>query len=79
MIYRSRDSNIWDDRRQAMIDEHSAWLTWAQDNKIPVKIPRRRVDEGGYSELLNLPGARAAVTHWWYRTLGAIARLGERD
>lgn len=52
--------------RREMIDHHSQFLTMALrgDAETP-KIPRRRVDQGGYSELMKRPGARAAALAWW--------------
>jgi hypothetical protein len=65
------------DRREAMIAQTSAWLTWALENDVEVpRIPRRRVDEGGFGELLRLPQARAAVSWWWYRTFAYLDQLG---
>ncbi len=65
------------DRREAMIAQTSAWLTWALDNDVPVpRIPRRRVSEGGFTQLLQLPEARAAVQWWWYRTFTFLDHLG---
>lgn len=64
------------DRREYMIAETSTWLTWMLDNDIPVpRIPRRRVSDGGFTELLNLPGARMAMNVWWIRTLDWMDRL----
>lgn len=55
-----------------MIAEHSAFLTWAlaEDRGFP-RIPRRRVDRGGFTELLTMPVARAAVSHFWKRIFNA--------
>lgn len=59
--------------REVMIRETNAFLKWALSNpdKVPT-IPKRRVDLGGYHYMLQRPGARAAVDHWWYQ---AIRRL----
>lgn len=53
-----------------MIAQTSAFLTWAlaEDRGLP-RIPRRRVDEGGFSELLKQRAVRAMVDRWWNRTL----------
>ena len=61
-------------RRQQMIAETEAFLSWAMAHQrgLP-RIPRRRMDEGGFSGLLKRPGARAAVTHWWYRVLDELS------
>ena len=67
------------DRRQQMIDETGAWLTWALKSGVELpRIPRQRVDHGGYAQLLKSPGAKAAVEHWWYRTLDAVGRIASR-
>ena len=65
------------DRREMMIAQTSAWLTWAMDNDVRVpRIPRHRVDRGGFRELLRLPHARAAVNWWWYRTFQYLDQIG---
>lgn len=63
------------DRRSEMIAQTSAWLTWALSNDVAVpRIPRRSVAAGGFSDLLRLPEARAAVHHWWAMTLDRMDR-----
>jgi hypothetical protein len=53
-----------------MIAETNAFLSWAlADGRTLPRIPRRRVDAGGFSELMRRPLARAAVAHWWRRVL----------
>jgi hypothetical protein len=65
------------DRRERMIHETSAFLTWALTSGVRLpRIPRRRVDDGGFAEMMRLPAARAAVNYWWSRTLDAVDRLG---
>lgn len=62
-----------------MIDETSAFLTWALRNNIEFpRVPTRPVDEGGFSQLLRRPGARAAVNRWWMRTLDLVGRLTDK-
>jgi hypothetical protein len=53
-----------------MIQQTSAFLTWAlaEDRGLP-RIPRRRVDQGGFAPLLRQPGVRQMVDRWWTRTL----------
>jgi hypothetical protein len=60
------------DPRQQMIDETSRWLTWAlaADRGLP-RIPRCRVDEGGFAELVARPEGRALAYRWWDRTLAS--------
>jgi hypothetical protein len=56
--------------RETMIGQTNAFLNWAmsESRDLP-RIPRRRVDQGGFQELLRHPGARALVRHWWERVL----------
>jgi hypothetical protein len=68
-----------------MIAETSAWLTWALDHDLDAsattgwpRIPRRRVDLGGFGNLIHHPGARAAVHHWWMKTLGVVHNVSEK-
>ena len=63
-------NNVLRDPRQEMIDETGAFLSWAlaEGRQLPA-IPRQRVDEGGFTEALAKPGARAMVTRWWGRAL----------
>ena len=64
-----------------MIRETEAFLTWAlesapspdEGDKLSVpSIPRRRVSEGGFASMLLRPEARAAIAHWWRRTLDSL-------
>jgi len=56
-----------------MIEETSAFLSWAlRERRDLPRIPRRRVDEGGFTAMLRNPGARAAVRHWWRRVLSVL-------
>lgn len=64
------------DRRQMMIDQTGAWLTWALDNDVQTpRIPTRRVDEGGFGILRQIPGARVAFARWWAETINYLERL----
>jgi len=64
------------DRREQMIAETSAFLTWALANDIDLpRIPRRKVSIGGFSVYMDVPGAKAAMQHWWQRTLAGIDRV----
>ncbi|MHB1155372.1 MAG: hypothetical protein ACYC26_00895 [Phycisphaerales bacterium] len=61
------------DRAQRMIAETSVFLTWALTSEVSLpRIPRRSMDEGGFTGLLCLPGARAAVCRWWMLALKRI-------
>jgi len=57
-----------------MIAETGAFLTWAlaQEGGVP-RIPRRRVDAGGFTELLRRPGAAELVGRFWARSLEWVA------
>ena len=58
-----------------MIAEHSAFLSWAlaEERNLP-RIPRRRVDEGGFTRLLERPIAKTIVSHWWGLALEKLGR-----
>ncbi|MFA9476810.1 hypothetical protein ACERK3_00755 [Phycisphaerales bacterium AB-hyl4] len=70
-MWHRRDKSKPLETRERMIAETEAFLSWAlADRSQPLpRIPRRRVADGGYTELLRRPGARAAVLHWWRRVL----------
>jgi hypothetical protein len=56
-----------------MIAETNAFMDWAlRDGCSMPRIPRRRVDQGGFSELMRRPLARIMATHWWQRALERI-------
>lgn len=73
MIWRP-DSDPPSDPRQRMIAQTSAFLTWAlaEDRGLP-RIPRQRVDRGGFSGKLDTRVAKAAVAKFWSRTLNVVA------
>ena len=75
--------------RQRMISETEVFLTAALREEasggggsggggVP-RVPRRRVDAGGFSKMIENPGARAAVIHWWSRTLKVVGAFEERS
>ena len=60
------------DRRQ-MIAETNAFLDWALgEGQCLPRIPRRRVDQGGFAEVMRRPLARIVTTHWWRRALERV-------
>lgn len=61
-----------DARRQA-IAETNAFLSWAlsTDQQMP-RIPRRRVDRGGFGEMMKKPFAANIITYWWAQALDRI-------
>lgn len=64
------------DRSDQMIAETSAFLTWALSRNVQLpRIPTRRIDRGGFADLLKSPAARAAVYCWWSRALDAVDRI----
>lgn len=66
--------------RHQMISQTNAFLsaTLAEESDLP-RIPRRRVDEGGYSELMRFEGARELVDRWWSELMYQLERLSDRD
>jgi hypothetical protein len=70
-----RQDHIRNLRRQ-MIDETSTFLTWAltEERDLP-RIPHRRVDAGGFTEILLRPGGRALATRWWSRALETLDKV----
>jgi hypothetical protein len=49
---------------------HSRWLTDAMRSGRPMpRIPLRRVEEGGWEELLARPKGRDVAERWWRRAL----------
>lgn len=56
--------------REQMIRETNAFLSWslARDRGLP-RIPRRRVDQGGFNFLARHAGARLLAIRWWMRVL----------
>lgn len=58
------------------VAETSAFLSWAlsADRQLPA-IPRRRVDQGGFSSMMRRPMAGKVVAHWWSQ---ALERLADR-
>ncbi len=64
------------DARRQMIDETSAFLTWAlaEDRGLP-RIPRRAVRGGGFGPLvMSRPLARAVARHFWGRAFDLLGR-----
>ena len=57
-------------RREAMIRETNAFLTWAtsRDRGLP-RVPARPTDRGGFAHVIRKPGARALARHIWHRLM----------
>lgn len=61
------------DARRRAIAETNAFLSWAMKNQEPMpRIPRRRMDRGGFTELLRRPNAATIVACWWAKALDRI-------
>ncbi len=72
MVLSSRGTQCVDPREQ-MIAETNAFLTWAlaSERGLP-RIPARSVQSGGFSTLMQMPGARRLAGMWWGRALGTL-------
>ncbi len=67
------DTNL-STQRERWIHQHSAFLNAALSGKItPPRIPRRRVDDGGFTDYIRRPGVRALMNNWWTRILEAAS------
>ena len=62
------------DARRRAIAETNAFLSWAMqnDDEPMPRIPRRRMDRGGFSDLLSRPHAATIVAFWWAKALDKI-------
>ena len=59
--------------RRRAIAETNAFLSWAMKNDEPMpRIPRRRVDRGGFADLLNRPNAAGIIACWWGKALDRV-------
>lgn len=72
MIFPGFKSLFWRNRLQDAGErarrEHSAFLTQALRTRLGVnvpRIPRRKVDDGGFDRLMQDPRGRAAAERWW--------------
>jgi len=64
------------DARAQAIAETNAFLSWALTTDRPLpRIPRRRVEQGGFAEMMRRPLAGKIVAHWWSQ---AIERIADR-
>jgi len=60
------------DLRRRMIQETSAFLTWALAAQAALpQIPSRPVEDGEVEAVMAHPGARMYVTCWWDAVLSA--------
>ena len=56
--------------RRQMIAQSSAFLSWAMLRPRPhLRIPRRKLSEGGFQPLMRQPGGKQAVARWWLKFL----------
>jgi hypothetical protein len=52
---------------------HEAWLTRAlSSGRAYPRIPLRKVEDGGFSNLMNRPGGRALAEMWWTAALDRV-------
>lgn len=59
--------------RRRAIAETNAFLSIAMRSDQPMpRIPRRRVDRGGFADLLNRPNANGIIACWWAKALNRI-------
>jgi len=71
----NRHGRVRDARRQA-IAETNAFLSWALSGEQPMpRIPRRRVDRGGFGDMMRRPMAVQIVAHWWGQALDRVRDL----
>jgi hypothetical protein len=56
-----------------MIEETSAFLTWALSRDLP-RIPTRPVEAGGFEMLTRRPDGRAMAARWWAAALRTLGR-----
>lgn len=63
-----RQVNICETRRE-MLRSTSRFLSRALRGGVRLRIPRRRMDRGGFAPILRRRGARALVNRWWSRVL----------
>lgn len=72
----SSQNNPPADRRQEMIDETSAFITWALAN--PEKVPRlpvRSVNSGGFDGITRSASANKLIAGFWNRAISVIDAL----
>lgn len=59
--------------RRRAIAETNAFLSWAMKSDEPMpRIPRRRVDRGGFAQLLSRPNASGIIASWWGKALDKV-------
>lgn len=56
--------------RAQMIEQTSAFLSWALRQKRVPRIPRIRTDMGGFDPIMRKPGGRELAAAWWSKALG---------
>lgn len=56
---------------------HEAWLDRAvrQPAYCEVRIPVRRVDDGGFSTLTAAPGGRERANQWWFEAFAYMESI----
>lgn len=58
--------------------QHERWLSRAlrAEGGGPLRIPVRRVDEGGFSAMLAAPGGRERAEQWWMEAFASLESAG---
>ena len=70
---RSKSYGRLPDARRKAIAETNAFLSWALSGERPVpRIPRRRVERGGFGDMMRRPMAVRIVAHWWEQALDRV-------
>jgi hypothetical protein len=66
MFWRSSSSRDLLSKAQAFRSVHERWLSKALRSASPLpRIPVRRMDRGGFDDLLSQPRGRDVADRWW--------------
>jgi hypothetical protein len=77
MLWRFFSGDDLTSKAHAFRRTHERWLSRALRSQTPMpRIPLRRVDEGGFDDLLARPRGREVASRWWRM---AFARIEDRD
>jgi hypothetical protein len=56
-----------------MTREHSSWLSrMLRQRRMPVRIPVRKVSEGGFARLMATEPGRQMAADWWHAMLDRL-------
>lgn len=74
-----RHRNLWLTPSQKARLQHQRWLNRAMAGDTrALRIPVRRVDEGGFNHLRTIPGGRQWAEHWWTEAIDRADIFGTR-